>query len=457
MTQNARSAPVRSRPMRFGIFYEHQLPRPVGGGRRAPALQGRARPDRARRPRRLRLRLGGRAPLPRGVLALERLRRLPRRRQPADEEHPARLRDPSDAAGLPAPRARGRDRRDARPRLRRPRRVRQRRDVERRRARRLRRRARDQARAVGRGARRRHAHVRRGAVRRHRRPLRHDAAAQRRPQAAAEAAPAAVGRVLRRETIRLAAEKGIGALSFSFVEPEEAKEWVDEYYAIIASDRCVPAGFAVNPNVAVVLPMMVAEDEAEAIERGIDGGALLRLLADALLRLRRAPPGPDVDLGGVPRAPRRGRLRALDHHPRQGAARREDPPAGPRLAARRGRDARPGPRPRRPLRGGGRRPDDLRPAGRDEPARAHLRGDRAVRQATSSPSSPGGATSASAKKAERLAPAVEAALARREPAAHDRPRLRHRAARQRPARRRVGAGIDAVVERRAGARRCATG
>jgi alkanesulfonate monooxygenase SsuD/methylene tetrahydromethanopterin reductase-like flavin-dependent oxidoreductase (luciferase family)/putative sterol carrier protein len=75
----------------------------------------------------------------------------------------------------------------------------------------------------------------------------------------------------RRETIRLAAEKGIGALSFSFVEPEEAKEWVDEYYEIIGSDRCVPAGFAVNPNVAVVLPMMCARDEAEAIERGIDG------------------------------------------------------------------------------------------------------------------------------------------------------------------------------------------
>ncbi|MDQ6750430.1 MAG: LLM class flavin-dependent oxidoreductase [Actinomycetota bacterium] len=75
----------------------------------------------------------------------------------------------------------------------------------------------------------------------------------------------------RRETIRLAAEKGIGALSFSFVEPEEAKEWVDEYYEILASERCVPAGFAVNPNVAVVLPMMCHGDEAQAIDRGIDG------------------------------------------------------------------------------------------------------------------------------------------------------------------------------------------
>ncbi len=75
----------------------------------------------------------------------------------------------------------------------------------------------------------------------------------------------------RRETIRMAAERGIGALSFSFVEPEEAKAWVDEYYEIIASERCRPAGFAVNPNVAVVLPMMCHADEATAIERGIDG------------------------------------------------------------------------------------------------------------------------------------------------------------------------------------------
>jgi alkanesulfonate monooxygenase SsuD/methylene tetrahydromethanopterin reductase-like flavin-dependent oxidoreductase (luciferase family) len=75
----------------------------------------------------------------------------------------------------------------------------------------------------------------------------------------------------RRETIRLAAEKGMGALTFSFVEPEEASEWVDEYQAIIASERCVPAGFAVNPSFAVVLPMMCHRDEQVAIERGIDG------------------------------------------------------------------------------------------------------------------------------------------------------------------------------------------
>jgi alkanesulfonate monooxygenase SsuD/methylene tetrahydromethanopterin reductase-like flavin-dependent oxidoreductase (luciferase family)/putative sterol carrier protein len=75
----------------------------------------------------------------------------------------------------------------------------------------------------------------------------------------------------RRETILLAGRKGVGALSFSFIEPEQAKEWVDEYYRLIASDECVPAGFAVNPNLAVVVPFMCHPDEQTAIERGIDG------------------------------------------------------------------------------------------------------------------------------------------------------------------------------------------
>ena len=75
----------------------------------------------------------------------------------------------------------------------------------------------------------------------------------------------------RRDTILLAARKGIGALSFSFIEPEEAKQWVDDYYALIESEQCVPAGLAVNPNVAVVVPFMCHADEQTAIERGIDG------------------------------------------------------------------------------------------------------------------------------------------------------------------------------------------
>ena len=75
----------------------------------------------------------------------------------------------------------------------------------------------------------------------------------------------------RRDTILMAARRGIGALAFSFIEPEAAKEWVDDYYRLLESDECAPAGFAVNPNVAVVLPAMCHPDEATAIERGIDG------------------------------------------------------------------------------------------------------------------------------------------------------------------------------------------
>jgi alkanesulfonate monooxygenase SsuD/methylene tetrahydromethanopterin reductase-like flavin-dependent oxidoreductase (luciferase family) len=76
----------------------------------------------------------------------------------------------------------------------------------------------------------------------------------------------------RRETIHLAATKGIGALSFSFIEPAQAKEWVDDYYATVQSELCVPGGFAVNPQVACVIPFMCHEDEETAIDRGLDGG-----------------------------------------------------------------------------------------------------------------------------------------------------------------------------------------
>ncbi len=75
----------------------------------------------------------------------------------------------------------------------------------------------------------------------------------------------------RRDTIHLAATLGIGALTFSFIEADEAKVWVDDYYATIASEDCVPAGFAVNPNLACVLPLMCHADESVAIDRGLDG------------------------------------------------------------------------------------------------------------------------------------------------------------------------------------------
>ena len=74
-----------------------------------------------------------------------------------------------------------------------------------------------------------------------------------------------------RDTIRMAARLGIGALTFAFVDPLEAKDWVDEYYAIIKSDQCVPIGWNVNPNVCMVSSFSCHEDREEAIRRGLKG------------------------------------------------------------------------------------------------------------------------------------------------------------------------------------------
>jgi alkanesulfonate monooxygenase SsuD/methylene tetrahydromethanopterin reductase-like flavin-dependent oxidoreductase (luciferase family) len=74
-----------------------------------------------------------------------------------------------------------------------------------------------------------------------------------------------------RETIKLAARCGIGALTFAFVDPREAKQWVDEYYAIIKSDECVPIGHAVNPNICMVTGFGLHAEAEEARRRAMDG------------------------------------------------------------------------------------------------------------------------------------------------------------------------------------------
>lgn len=74
-----------------------------------------------------------------------------------------------------------------------------------------------------------------------------------------------------RDTIKVAASLGVGALAFSFVDPEEAKAWADIYYGIIKSDECKPIGHTVNANIAMVSSFSLHEDRAEAIRRGAEG------------------------------------------------------------------------------------------------------------------------------------------------------------------------------------------
>jgi alkanesulfonate monooxygenase SsuD/methylene tetrahydromethanopterin reductase-like flavin-dependent oxidoreductase (luciferase family) len=74
----------------------------------------------------------------------------------------------------------------------------------------------------------------------------------------------------RRDTIMLAAELGLGALTFAFIDPEEARGWTQAHERRL--ERCSPIGELVNTDVACVTPMMVHRDEREAIRRGLEGG-----------------------------------------------------------------------------------------------------------------------------------------------------------------------------------------
>ncbi|MHB8529995.1 MAG: LLM class flavin-dependent oxidoreductase [Caulobacteraceae bacterium] len=86
-----------------------------------------------------------------------------------------------------------------------------------------------------------------------------------------------------RDTIRVAAQNGIGALAFSFVDPGEAKIWSDIYYGIVKSEACVPIGHAVNANIAMVSNFSLHHDRGEAIARGEEGFEFFRYAVNALV------------------------------------------------------------------------------------------------------------------------------------------------------------------------------
>ncbi len=74
----------------------------------------------------------------------------------------------------------------------------------------------------------------------------------------------------RRETIHMAAQNGMGALAFSFFDPEEARHWVEDYYTTLENEG-VPMGDEVNPNLAAVTTFFCHKDEKEAVKRGAEG------------------------------------------------------------------------------------------------------------------------------------------------------------------------------------------
>ncbi len=115
-----------------------------------------------------------------------------------------------------------------------------------------------------------------------------------------------------RDTIKLAARLGMGALTFAFVDPVEAKYWVDEYYDTFKNE-CTPIGRAVNPNIAMVTGFMCHEDSERAVAQGLEGfkffgyalahyyitGTHVPARTNIWENFRKAPPFPPAPVGGI--------------------------------------------------------------------------------------------------------------------------------------------------------------
>lgn len=69
------------------------------------------------------------------------------------------------------------------------------------------------------------------------------------------------------QTIADAGAWGMGALGFSFVSPEAAKAWVHRYYNTLLNRPWRLADYAVNPNIAIVNGFMCAPTDEEALEK----------------------------------------------------------------------------------------------------------------------------------------------------------------------------------------------
>ncbi len=72
-----------------------------------------------------------------------------------------------------------------------------------------------------------------------------------------------------RNSILQAARLGMGALTFSFVSPEEAEPWVRDYYHAIENE-CEPIGYAVNPQFAIACPFLCGRDQVQMDRLGAE-------------------------------------------------------------------------------------------------------------------------------------------------------------------------------------------
>ncbi|HKU37779.1 MAG TPA: LLM class flavin-dependent oxidoreductase [Polyangiales bacterium] len=94
------------------------------------------------------------------------------------------------------------------------------------------------------------------------------------------------------ETIAYAGRRGMGALGFQFVRAEAAHAWVHAYYNAFTKRRELLADYATNPNIALVSIFMCAATDEEARAKA-DGATFfqfcLRYYGQSTARQRPAP------------------------------------------------------------------------------------------------------------------------------------------------------------------------
>jgi alkanesulfonate monooxygenase SsuD/methylene tetrahydromethanopterin reductase-like flavin-dependent oxidoreductase (luciferase family) len=69
------------------------------------------------------------------------------------------------------------------------------------------------------------------------------------------------------QTIGQAGQWGMGALGFTFVSPDAAKAWVHKYYNNLLHNQKKLTDYQTNPNIAMVSGFMCAETDEEAYEK----------------------------------------------------------------------------------------------------------------------------------------------------------------------------------------------
>ncbi len=69
------------------------------------------------------------------------------------------------------------------------------------------------------------------------------------------------------ETIEMAGRRGMGALGFQFLSADMAKAWVHAYYNSFVNQLDKLADYETNPNIALVSGFMCAETDEEAVRR----------------------------------------------------------------------------------------------------------------------------------------------------------------------------------------------